>query len=141
VFSAVWLICGRGTLAYTLRRVGPMRGAVALFLFLGCGGEEPVPDAGPAQTLDAQVAIDAGVELEKDAGEEDASQLADTGVMPVQTFIGSPCQVDADCTYEGGVCLTEGFPMGSCSLPCDRLCPDLDGFPTTFCAQTSVLLE
>ena len=55
------------------------------------------------------------------------------------TFIGSPCEVDADCTYECAVCLTDGFPGGSCSLACDRFCPDLDGFPTTFCVAKSAL--
>jgi hypothetical protein len=49
-------------------------------------------------------------------------------------FIGSPCVADNDCSYEGGVCLRDGFPRGTCSSSCDRLCPDRDGFPVTFCA-------
>lgn len=54
-------------------------------------------------------------------------------------FIGGACQEDEDCEYEGGVCLTEGFPGGMCSLPCDTTCPDRDGEPTTFCADTTLL--
>ncbi len=50
-------------------------------------------------------------------------------------FIGSPCQVDADCEYEGGVCLRDGFPEGSCSAACDQYCDDLEGHPYTFCAD------
>jgi hypothetical protein len=100
-------------------------------------------DAEPAMTLDAQPIQekDAG-QPEDDAGfEADASQPADAGeMMPVEDrFIGSPCAADSDCNYAGGVCLTDGFPMGHCSLPCDRLCPDLDGFPTTFCVSVSDL--
>ena len=38
-------------------------------------------------------------------------------------FIGSPCETDGDCDYDGGVCLTDGFPQGMCSLPCDNICP------------------
>jgi Extensin-like protein C-terminus len=50
-------------------------------------------------------------------------------------WIGGPCTGDAECSYDGGVCLREdeGFPCGTCSQPCDELCPDLDGAPETFC--------
>ena len=54
-------------------------------------------------------------------------------------FIGSPCASDADCPYEGGLCLTEGFPDGTCSMACDRLCPDADGYPVTFCVENAEL--
>jgi hypothetical protein len=51
------------------------------------------------------------------------------------TWIGAPCMQDGDCAYEGGTCLREdeGFPCGTCSQPCDMLCPDLEGVPETFC--------
>ena len=56
-------------------------------------------------------------------------------------FIGSPCNSDADCIYDGSVCLPDavGFPAGTCSLECDRLCPDADGHPVTFCAEVGDL--
>ncbi|MBN1945122.1 MAG: extensin family protein [Bradymonadales bacterium] len=54
-------------------------------------------------------------------------------------FIGSPCLTDADCDYEDGLCLRErdGYPGGLCSQPCERLCPDLDGHPITFCIEST----
>ncbi|MEE2644171.1 MAG: extensin family protein [Myxococcota bacterium] len=50
-------------------------------------------------------------------------------------WIGGPCAEDSDCPYEGGFCLTDedGFPRGLCSQSCERLCPDMDGMPVTFC--------
>jgi hypothetical protein len=50
-------------------------------------------------------------------------------------WIGGPCTSDAECSYDGGTCLREdeGFPCGTCSQPCDELCPDVDGAPETFC--------
>ena len=54
-------------------------------------------------------------------------------------FIGSPCETDGDCDYEGGVCLTDGFPQGMCSLPCDNICPDESGHPVTFCVDSDAL--
>ena len=50
-------------------------------------------------------------------------------------YIGSPCETDRDCGYEGGFCLPEtlGYPEGMCSHACDRYCPDAEGYPTTFC--------
>ena len=53
-------------------------------------------------------------------------------------FIGSPCASDADCAYDGGVCMT-GAPAGMCSSECDLYCPDLDGHPTTFCVDGASL--
>jgi hypothetical protein len=56
-------------------------------------------------------------------------------------YIGSPCETDADCPYEGGVCLREdeGFPRGTCSASCEQFCEDADGYPTTFCAEIDAL--
>ena len=66
-------------------------------------------------------------------GEADGSSPA------LQGFIGSPCDADEDCDFEGGVCLEEGFTAGHCSAPCDRYCPDRDGFPVTFCIDSVAL--
>ena len=64
-----------------------------------------------------------------DTGE---STLEDTGP---RGFIGSACEGDEDCGYDGGICLTEGYPNGMCSLDCDKYCPDEAGFPVTFCSD------
>ncbi len=52
-------------------------------------------------------------------------------------WIGGPCAADVDCDYAEGVCLRddEGFPRGHCTLGCDRVCPDRDGMPVTFCVD------
>ncbi|PRP89959.1 hypothetical protein ENSA5_69000 [Enhygromyxa salina] len=56
-------------------------------------------------------------------------------------WIGGPCVDDQDCAYEGGVCLREdeGWPCGTCSQPCELLCPDIDGAPGTFCANQALV--
>lgn len=66
-----------------------------------------------------------------DTGAE--TSAPDPGVS-LRGFIGSPCARDEDCEYEGGRCLLDGFPEGTCSAPCTQYCPDQDGHPTTFCA-------
>ncbi len=53
---------------------------------------------------------------------------------PPPTFIGSPCAFDSDCTFAGGVCLEQNGGR-FCSRPCERFCPDREGFPTTFCVD------
>ena len=59
-------------------------------------------------------------------------------VEPNQGFIGGRCEADADCASiaADAVCLsdTDGYPGGSCSLSCDKFCPDRDGLnSSTFC--------
>jgi extensin-like protein len=54
-------------------------------------------------------------------------------------FVGGPCQTNEDCEYEGSVCMTSGFQGGLCSLPCDQFCPDKEGYPVTFCVDSSEL--
>jgi hypothetical protein len=71
-----------------------------------------------------------------DGGTEDGGEIPiDCTPVWQQAWIGSPCSTDADCTYDGGFCLREddGFPCGTCSMPCDSLCPDIEGAPETFC--------
>jgi hypothetical protein len=43
-------------------------------------------------------------------------------------FVGGACQTNDDCSYPGGICLSEkdGFPGGMCSMECDLLCPRAD---------------
>jgi len=52
-------------------------------------------------------------------------------------WVGGPCADDADCVFDGGVCLREdeGWPCGTCSMPCDLTCPDSLGAPETFCVD------
>ena len=42
-------------------------------------------------------------------------------------WVGDPCEVDGDCSFEGGFCITpdDGFPCGTCSTPCEEFCDDL----------------
>ena len=56
-------------------------------------------------------------------------------------FIGGPCESSKDCAYAGALCLTEkaGFPGGMCSLDCNKVCPDKDGFVSTFCTTPEAL--
>ncbi|MCP4807988.1 MAG: extensin family protein [Proteobacteria bacterium] len=69
---------------------------------------------------------------------EDSDEPDDTG-EPIEEslvgWIGSPCDTVDDCDYEGAICLTEGFPRGTCSMDCELYCPDEDGFPLTFCVE------
>ena len=79
---------------------------------------------------------DTGEVLTDDTGDVPTD---DTGEPPgdddLLGWIGSPCDTVADCPYEDALCLTDGFPRGMCTLDCERLCPDEDGYPLTFCVQ------
>jgi hypothetical protein len=109
-----------------------MRRLLPLLLLTACINEDgtiglpkPWPDAG-------------GGDDDTAAPGDDPS---DPGAGPTG-FVGSPCATDADCDYDGGLCLTEtgdGFPAGTCSLECERLCPDADDAPVTFCATVGDL--
>lgn len=81
-------------------------------------------------------------------GCEEAFRAAFTGTRPTKGdeivdgpsgFIGSACEGDTDCDYEGGRCVTDGFARGTCSSTCDQFCPDQDGSPTTFCVEDDEL--
>lgn len=52
--------------------------------------------------------------------------------------LGGACEVDGDCLDEGAVCLLDGFPRGTCALPCESTCP-ADGAAPSFCAATHQL--
>jgi len=89
-------------------------------------GDEAAPDATPG---DDAAALDA-------AGPDGAE-----GGEALPGFIGSPCATSADCKFDGAVCLTDGFPAGLCTLPCSDSCPDQNGFPVTFCGNTTDVPE
>lgn len=103
-------------------------GVVALgLLWAGCvDGDKGAEDSAAGELSDG--GGDAGGE----GGSPSSSDPALVG------FIGSPCASDADCPYDGGLCL-DAPPGGVCSLPCDSTCPDADGFPVTFCVDADLL--
>jgi len=73
---------------------------------------------------------------------DDTGDTGDTGTTidpgPLG-FIGSPCETAGDCTFEGAQCVTDGYPDGMCTEPCDAYCPDEDGHPVTYCVRASDL--
>lgn len=89
------------------------------------------PDGGG--TADGGTGADGGAGA--DAG---ATTDGGSGSCPLPTraggptnpgWIGGPCARDADCAYDGGICLgeSEGFPDGMCSMRCTSTCPDRGG--------------
>lgn len=93
----------------------------------------PSADAGPV----TRPVMDAGG-AEGDASvREQGALAADLNFNP--GWIGAACSSDSDCDYPGGFCLMaeEGFPRGTCSARCRRLCPDRKGELTsaTFCIE------
>jgi hypothetical protein len=51
-----------------------------------------------------------------------------------QRWIGSECNANADCNFDGGVCrLTPGTTRGFCTRACTGPCPDRASEATTFC--------
>lgn len=71
-----------------------------------------------------------------DPGPTDSGEPVEESLLG---WIGSACDTVADCPYDGAICLTEGFPRGTCSMDCELYCPDEDGFPLTFCVEESEL--
>lgn len=94
------------------------------FLFLACG-KFPVGDGSGLDSGSSQVGTSSS----------DSGNLEDPPHPGLEGFIGSRCESDADCDFEGGICLVDGFPEGMCSAPCETYCPDQDGFPVTFCVD------
>lgn len=107
---------------------------MGLLALLACNGDLDALEWPPI------VSDDTGVQTDDTGVSDDTGDSGDTG-EPLLGFIGSPCDVDADCAFEGLVCLApdEGFPKGMCSQACELYCPDADGYPTTFCAAASEL--
>ena len=114
-------------------------------LLLACqGGGSPGADGEDGiDTLDS--AFDTSDEGFEEEDEGDDTGLPDLGGSVCEewdeSWIGGACGHDDDCTYADGFCLMEdeGFPCGTCTLPCDLLCPDLEGAPETFCVDASDL--
>lgn len=52
-------------------------------------------------------------------------------------WIGGACSADNACAIDGGMCLTDGFPNGMCSLECTSTCPDRGhaGDTVSFCTD------
>lgn len=104
-------------------------------------GDDASSDEAPAVDASSDGASD---DTNDDDAPPDDPGTDTTGGVPIDCtpawsdpWIGSPCSSDVDCAYDGGFCLREddGFPCGTCSLPCDSLCPDIDDAPETFCVD------
>ncbi len=96
---------------------------VALSATIGCSIEDAGRDSlvGPGSDDDDVSTVEA----------HDCSPAWET------PWIGSPCEKNSDCSFDGGVCLDaeDGFACGTCTLPCEKLCPDVDDTPVTFCVD------
>ena len=99
----------------------------------GTTGSDPFDTSGG----DTEEVDDEGLDESSSGGESFDCTPAWTS-----TFVGSPCESDSDCSFDGGFCLHEddGFPCGTCSQSCTDLCPDLEGTPTTFCVDGDALM-
>lgn len=96
----------------------------------GRGGDLPVDDAG--------VGPDSGQPDNTDGGPiGDGDGDADAG-PDGPSFIGGPCDTADDCLNEDAFCATD-VPGGMCTAACNQFCPDLDGYPTTFCVDEAAL--
>lgn len=134
--------------------------SVAVALVIGCGGGSAGPEAWSPDTSgegasgsgdtagvpgDGTVADGVATSSDDPSAATTSSVDASSTGEPLDctpwasTWIGAPCLDDGECTYDGGVCLREdqGFPCGTCSLPCEDLCPDQDGAPGTFCVDAA----
>ncbi len=68
------------------------------------------------------------------------------GLPPiVKPFVGTPCEIDADCAFSvtgrEPVCHRFGDELGAngiCTVSCDGYCPDMDGHAPTFCVADGV---
>lgn len=67
-------------------------------------------------------------------------ERADNGsrvdVPAAQRWVGSECSRDADCGFDGGFCRDNPYSdHGTCAMACEGLCPESEGYPTTFCVE------
>lgn len=54
--------------------------------------------------------------------------------------LGGACEIDGDCRSDGAVCFLDGYPRGTCSLPCTPGgCPASELGIATFCAAVDQL--
>ena len=79
---------------------------------------------------DGEPMVDAGADAGTDAGPPDS------GPPPMSTLFG-PCVADSQCPGEGAFCRTpdEGWPEGSCTLPCVDRTPCDDGVVFNLCLE------
>ena len=124
--------------------------ALAISGLAGCGAPDVVVTVGRADDASGPVErvepVEPPVEPPVEQGAEPAPEDGpptdepDDAPVPVDdltpAFIGAACSDDAGC-IDGGFCLDDGlgFPHGTCSQTCTRLCPDDDSAPTTFCVN------
>lgn len=119
-----------------LRSRRTLAGACTLLVLGACGEAAREPE--PFVARDGGTTRDAGFEdAAADAGFADGG-FTDAAIDPLNLgWIGGACSGATDCAYAGAVCLGEadGFPAGTCSLPCTRVCPDSEEaqHSQTFC--------
>lgn len=67
--------------------------------------------------------------------QREAERRADgTRVDVSPAWIGSECDDDTDCGFQGGFCKSNKYSArGFCTQTCQRGCPDKAGAPVTFC--------
>lgn len=89
----------------------------------------PVADAGTAVADAGHGTPDTG------AGAPDATTNDPGPAILNPNWIGGPCTSNSDCNFTGGRCLTQGYPGGTCTQDCSRVCPDQSGplNSVTFC--------
>lgn len=87
-------------------------------------------DAAPSQpTPEPRTGVDPDSDV--DPSDDDVVDPADP---PNHGWIGGACDAASDCSFADAVCLTEGYPDGSCSQACEGTCPNRDGENSvTFC--------
>ena len=114
--------------------------------FLGFGAGCPPVENKVPQRPNTDGAVDTDVDTDEpvddtDVPPDDTDDTDDTIDDGPFGFVGSPCESNGDCNFTDGFCYfpNEGFPRGTCSAGCDRLCPDAAGHPTTFCVVDSEL--
>ena len=105
---------------------------LSFLISLACAGDVP-----ERETEVFEVVSEPFTPLPLPATDITSEPIDDDALPPEVTepvFIGGECASNEDC-LAGLDCAVEyeGFPSGHCTQECDRYCPDLEGYPTTFC--------
>ncbi len=93
-------------------------------------------DTGDGDSTDGDADDDGNADADGDTdGDTEGEVPIDCTPMWETPWVGSPCEADGDCSFEGGQCLlpSDGFPCGTCTLPCTTTCPDIEDTPVTYC--------
>ena len=95
---------------------------------------EPIPTLPNDRPLLLEVLPVAPSIDDEQEDEQEPAETAPVAPEPSPGFIGSPCRSSSDC-LENLECADEdeGFDSGHCTQECELYCPDLEGYPTTFC--------